>query len=116
MGSLELPEHRVLGVGQVWGTRVHVDPGHTSDAEASPPLPECTLAWGAGPGSRKHIPPTGGCLASAPNTAEPPTPKHSLSSPGSPASSPWQLRPLGASRYPDEGQLHWKLPGTLMQR
>lgn len=30
--------------------------------------------------------------------------------------SPWQLRPLGASLYPEEGQLHWKLPGTLMQR
>lgn len=30
--------------------------------------------------------------------------------------SPWQLRPLGASLYPVEGQLHWKLPGMLMQR
>lgn len=30
--------------------------------------------------------------------------------------SPWQFRPLGASLYPEEGQLHWKLPGKLMQR
>lgn len=46
----------------------------------------------------------------------PHSPAHSLDHLGTARRSPWQLRPLGASLYPDEGQLHWKLPGMLMQR
>ena len=60
--------------------------------------------------SQMRPPPTvgqGGCLASAP--------RHHRA-PGRPQRSPWQLRPLGASLYPDGGQVHWKLPGMLMQR
>lgn len=73
----------------MWETRVPV--------EASPPLPECTppMVW---PGQPQHQSPK-----RAPR-------------PQSPAHSPWQLRPLGASLYPVGGQLHWKLPGKLMQR
>lgn len=80
-----------------------------------PSLPKCDLpgvrAWG--PGSTS--PPRRGLPSLGPQHCRAPS-KHGLSDPGSPASSPWQLRPLGASLYPDEGQLHWKLPGMLMQR
>lgn len=83
-----------------------------------PPLPFPNAPWPGvrawGPGSTSPTPLPGAAWPGPPTRQSPP--EHGLSSPGSPASSPWQLRPLGASRYPDEGQLHWKLPGTLMQR
>lgn len=86
---------------QVWETRGVWTPEHTWDAEASFPPPSCTpsVVWPLGQGSA--TPWAGGCPSDPP---------------GVPQCSPWQLRPLGASLYPDEGQLHWKLPGMLMQR
>lgn len=84
-------------------------------AESSRPCPRCPHLW-CRPWAREAHPHNG--ARGRPDSA--PLPCRALCMAWATLRvlqcSPWQLRPLGASLYPDGGQLHWKLPAMLTQR